>query len=53
MTGIAPVLTAATFMPEIRTAVNDAPDYLEKLGLTTAWAILTILVSILVLIIVL
>jgi len=47
------ILGILLLIPPIRTAVNDAPEYLEKLGLTTTWGIVTILVSIVVLIIIL
>jgi hypothetical protein len=40
-------------IPAIRTAVIDAPEYLEKLGLTSYMAIALIIISILVLIIIL
>jgi hypothetical protein len=40
-------------IPAIRTAVNDAPEYLEKLGLTSYATIALILISILVLIVIL
>jgi len=40
-------------IPMIRCAVNEAPEKLEALGLTTAAAITTLIISILVLIIVL
>jgi len=39
--------------PMIRTAIVDAPEYLEKLGLTTNAAIATIIISLVVLIVIL
>lgn len=40
-------------IPAIRTAVNDAPEYLEKAGLTSYATLALIIVSILVLILIL
>jgi len=40
-------------IPAIRTAVIDAPEKLEKWGLTTTWTLVMILISILVLIVIL
>jgi len=40
-------------IPAIRTAVVDAPEYLEKIGLNTNAAIATIIISIVVLIVIL
>ncbi len=40
-------------IPAIRTAVNDAPEYLEKVGLTSYATIALIVISILVFIIIL
>jgi hypothetical protein len=47
------VLGILLLIPAIRTAVNDAPEYLEKVGLTSYMTIALIVISILVFIIIL
>jgi hypothetical protein len=47
------VLGILLLIPAIRTAVNDAPEYLEKAGLTSYATIALIVISILVLILIL
>ena len=47
------VLGILLLIPAIRTAVNDAPEYLEKVGLTSYATIALIVISILVFIIIL